>query len=75
VSRDEGFFPSTPGTRHVVLLAEMHESGVQQGAGDRNHPCVRRDISRIKKTAPETDSAETNKLVTTVPLKGRIGRN
>jgi len=47
----------------------VRERAAQQGAGDLISPSKGLYISKIRRIAQESDSAETNKLATTVALR------
>jgi hypothetical protein len=56
------------------LFIEMHESVTQWSASELNHPSEGSYISRTKKMATETDSAQRHKVATTVALRGARSR-
>ena len=66
--------PAAPGRvevlSRVVLLAEMGKSVAQWSTGDLTSPSNGWSSSRIRKIAPETDSAQTNRAAITVALGG-----
>jgi hypothetical protein len=52
------------------LRAETSKGLAQRYARDLDHPSNDRSSPKIRKIAPETDSAQTNKTATTVALAG-----
>lgn len=56
--------------KNVRLLAKVLKSGAQRALEISISPPNGVYISKIKKIAPETDNAATNKAVITVALRG-----